>query len=99
MKKLFTSLLMLGILVAGTTVSAQEYLNETFDTDIPSDWTTSSESDEHPWFWNDGTGFQTLDGTGYARVDSDAAGSGGVDLVENLETPGFDASGRKHRYR
>ena len=34
---------MLGFLV-GTTVQAQEYLNETFDADIPSDWTASSEA-------------------------------------------------------
>ena len=88
MKKLFT-LALLTFLSLGLT--AQIYIDENFDDDIPSDWTTSSEADSYPWFYNDGTGFQSLNGTGYARVDADAAGSVN-NLVENLESPEFDAS-------
>jgi hypothetical protein len=44
-----------------------------------------------PWFWDDGTTFQSIDGTGYARVDSDADGNGNH-MIEDLESPGFDAS-------
>jgi len=90
MKKIFTSLLALGFLwINGY---SQVYVDETFDADIPSDWTTTSIGpNAYPWFWNDGTGTQTLDGTGYARVDADAAGSANV-IHEILEAPAFDAS-------
>ena len=90
MKKIFTSLLALGFLwINGY---SQVYIDETFDSDIPSDWTTTSiGTNDYPWFWNNGTGFQTIDGTGYARVDADAAGSANV-IHEILESPGFDAS-------
>ena len=71
---------------------SQDYINETFDSDIPSDWTTSSESDIFPWFWSDAYNGNSIDGTGFAFVDSDEAGSGDVDLIENLDTPGFDAT-------
>ena len=73
------------------TAYSQEYLNETFDADIPATWSTDSEQDANPWYWVDGLGFETLDGTGYVMVDPDAAGST-QNLVENLESPGFDAS-------
>jgi hypothetical protein len=89
MKKIFTSLLALGFLwINGY---SQVYIDETFDSEIPSDWTTSSEDDAYPWFWDDGVGFPTVNGTGLARVDADAAGSAN-NLIENLDTPGFDAS-------
>jgi hypothetical protein len=92
MKKIFTSLLALGFLwINGY---SQVYVDETFETDIPSTWTTTSTGPgtPEPWFWNDGLGFQTLNGTGYARVDSDADGNGNH-MIEDLESPGFDASG------
>jgi hypothetical protein len=89
MKKLFTLLLILTFY--WTSGVSQEYINENFDTGIPDTWPTDSEQDAFPWFWNDGTGFQNLDGTGYARVDADAAGDGNH-LIENLESPLFDAS-------
>ena len=90
MKKLFTIPILLFAFLSGS--YAQEYINETFDTAIPATWTTSSEQDPHPWFWVNGLGFPTVDGTGFAKVDADAAGSSEY-LIENLETPGFDASG------
>jgi hypothetical protein len=91
MKKLLT-LFALSIFLNGFVI-AQEYINETFDSDIPSDWTVTSESDANPWFWIDDDFGSTVDGnTGFVMVDSDAAGSGAVDLIENLDTPDFDAT-------
>ena len=89
MKKIFTSLLALGLL--WNSGFSQIYIDESFDTEIPATWTTSSEQDPHPWFWNDGTGYPTVNGTGYAKADADVAGSTQY-LIENLDTPGFDAS-------
>ena len=91
MKKRFTLITTLLLLMQG--LYSQDYINESFATDIPATWSTSSESDVNPWFWTAGyNGTQTIDGTPFVMVDSDDAGSGGVDLVENLDTPGFDAS-------
>jgi len=91
MKKLFT--LFLLIISINTFLSAQVYIDETFDTEIPSDWTVTSESDAFPWFWTEDYNGSTIDGSsGFVMVDSDDAGSGSIDLVENLETPNFDAS-------
>lgn len=90
MKKIYL-LLTISIFLVGN-LSAQDYINESFDSDIPSTWSISSESDIHPWFWSDSYGGNSIDGTGFAFVDSDDAGSGAVDLIENLDTPEFDAS-------
>ncbi|MBN1182888.1 MAG: T9SS type A sorting domain-containing protein [Bacteroidales bacterium] len=69
---------------------------ETFDTEIPAGWTvidggTSSDT----WFWTAyarGNTSNTLDGTPFAFVDSDAAGSSNT-LNEILESPEINTLG------
>ena len=93
MKKLFT--LFIAFSFFYTVGEAQEYINENFDSGMPSDWTLESNGSggAFPWFWNDGTGTQTLNGTGYVRADSDEAGSGFGEMDEMLISPMFDPSG------
>jgi len=92
MKKLFTSLLAFGLFWSN--VYSQIYIDESFDSNIPATWSTSSEQDAFPWHWSDAYGWNSdnIDGTGFVIVDADAAGSAN-NLVENLDSPGFDASG------
>ncbi|MCK5788352.1 MAG: carboxypeptidase regulatory-like domain-containing protein, partial [Chlamydiia bacterium] len=75
------------------------YLSESFDTEIPADWTITDGGDsEDTWYWTpDGTPcasycMGTLNGTPYLKVDSDAAGSGNH-LIETITTAAVDASG------
>jgi len=91
MKKI-TSLLVFLIAIFG--VEAQTYLQENFDTEIPSAWTISDEGDATGDSWVSGLqGFanNSLDGTNGAFVDSDANGNG-THLIETLTSPVFDTS-------
>ena len=72
----------------------QTYLQENFDIEIPGDWTVTDEGGATGDSWISGMqgGFNNLDGTNGAVVDSDANGNGTL-LIETLTSPAFDSSG------
>lgn len=64
---------------------------ESFDTVMPADWIiTDGGATADTWYVETSYGGSTLDGTSFAFVDSDAAGS--VDMDEILETPTLNLS-------
>jgi hypothetical protein len=67
-------------------------LIEDFDAGLPGDWIIGDYlNDGFTWMWMQSYGGQTLDGTPFMMVDSDAAGSGGPHLIEELWTPILNA--------
>lgn len=74
-------------------LSAQTYLQETFDAEtFPDGWTVTDGGDNTGDSWRPGDrNGNTLNGTNAAIVDSDAAGSG-PHLIETLTSPEFDSS-------
>ncbi len=79
------------VLYKSSSPKATYFIDENFDSGIPSDWTiTDGGNDGYTWQGvNDYSG-NTLDGTPFAFVDSDGAGS--VDMDEILESPEVDVS-------
>jgi uncharacterized membrane protein len=64
-----------------------------FDTGVPTGWQIIAGGDtDDTWEWIEDLNGNTLDGTPFMIVDSDAAGSGSILLEETLITPAFDAS-------
>jgi PKD repeat protein len=93
MKRIFTLLFLCGFLSYS---SAQTVFQENFDAGIPGTWAINDFlGDNFTWFGTTngygGTGTNYLDGTEFAFVDSDADGNG-IEMVEDLTTPAFDAS-------
>jgi hypothetical protein len=66
------------------------FLEENFDTGIPAEWEITG--DVAPWHGATDYSGNTLDGTPFAFVDSDAAGSGGVHVNSDLITPPLDTT-------
>ncbi|SVB05009.1 uncharacterized protein METZ01_LOCUS157863, partial [marine metagenome] len=73
---------------------------ETFDTELPDDWTVinSGTAPDYSWNWTQPTGTQSIDGTPYMRVDSDAAGTLNDFLDEELITPVINSEGMSGLY-
>ena len=72
---------------------------ENFNIELPTDWTvvdggTTTDS----WFWTNDYNGNTLDGTPFVMVDSDAAGSGTIELDEELITPILNTQGSNELY-
>ncbi|SEA17075.1 choice-of-anchor L domain-containing protein [Bizionia paragorgiae] len=87
------TLLLLFLLCIGVSLNAQTYIQEDFNTTIPTTWTITDGGSVTGDTWASGLqGGNSLNGTNGAFVDDDAAGSG-VTLEETLTTPVFDASG------
>jgi len=66
-----------------------------FNDGMPADWTVEAGPNStvaDNWEWNDGTGSKELDGTGFAIIDSDAAGSGSKVVDGYFVSPVIDAS-------
>ena len=86
--------LLLILLAFSFSLSAQTYLQENFDTEIPATWTITDEGAATGDSWASGQqgGFNDLDGTAGAFVDSDANGNG-TQLIETLTSPVFDTTG------
>ena len=86
--------LLLILLSFSFSLSAQTYLQENFDTEIPATWTITDEGAATGDTWASGQqgGFNDLDGTAGAFVDSDANGNG-TQLIETLTSPVFDTTG------
>ncbi len=63
------------------------YLNETFDTEIPSDWTITNNGDGNAWEW----------GNGMAWIDSDGQGQG-THVAGELCSPEVDVTGASLLY-
>ena len=80
--------------------SFSEDFTETFDTELPDDWTVinSGTAPDYSWNWTQPTGTQSIDGTSYMRVDSDAAGSANDFLDEELITPVLNTQGSSELY-
>ncbi len=77
--------------VTKTSPKTNFFLNENFDAGIPSTWTiTDGGSDGKTWAGVTDYNGNTLDGTPFAMVNSDAAGN--VDMDEILESPAVDVS-------
>jgi hypothetical protein len=71
---------------------AQVFLDENFDSGIPAGWTiTDGGGNNDTWHGTPNYGGSTLDGSAFAFVDSDDAGS--VDMDEILESPAVNATG------
>lgn len=88
-------LLLLGMF-CGFTMNAQILFQENFDTGIPGTWAiTDFLGDGSTWQGTTngygGGGFDFLDGTEFAIVDSDSDGNG-IDMVETLTSPVFDGT-------
>ncbi|MDA0178041.1 choice-of-anchor L domain-containing protein [Mesoflavibacter profundi] len=83
-------LLFLGIIIQA---NSQTYVQESFDTSIPATWTITDAGGATGDSWASALqgGFNSLNGTNGALVDSDANGNGTL-LIETLTTPVFDAS-------
>ncbi|MBS1261532.1 MAG: hypothetical protein MAG453_00857 [Calditrichaeota bacterium] len=67
-------------------------LDETFDDGLPETWTIESTVATQTWHVDYGDE-RGLFPTPYMLVDSDAAGSGGIHLMERLITPELDVAG------
>ncbi len=68
-----------------------QLVSEDFDSGIPSSWTiVDNGGSTDTWYGETNYSGDDLDGTPFAFVNSDAAGS--VDMDEELITPAFDAS-------
>ncbi|MBR9913624.1 MAG: hypothetical protein GYB32_02160, partial [Algicola sp.] len=91
MKKI---ILIIALLITGSMVNAQTYLQENFDTEIPVTWTITDAGAATGDSWISGQqgGGNSLDGTNCAIVDSDSNGNG-VELIETLTSPVFDTTG------
>ncbi|MGS2727925.1 choice-of-anchor J domain-containing protein, partial [Psychroserpens sp. BH13MA-6] len=91
MKKI---ILIIALLITGSMVNAQTYLQENFDTEIPATWTITDAGAATGDSWISGQqgGGNSLDGTNCAIVDSDSNGNG-VELIETLTSPVFDTTG------
>ncbi|WP_282069250.1 fibronectin type III domain-containing protein [Olleya namhaensis] len=88
-----TFILALLLFSIGWQANSQIYLQEGFDTSIPTTWTVTDAGDATGDSWisgQQGAG-NSLNGTNAALVDSDAAGSGTL-LIETLTSPVFDSS-------
>ncbi|WP_131509086.1 choice-of-anchor L domain-containing protein [Meridianimaribacter sp. CL38] len=74
-------------------MQSQTYLQENFDTEIPATWTITDGGAATGDSWVSGLqgGFNSLDGSNGAIVDSDANGNGTL-LQETLTSPVFDSS-------
>ncbi|MFW6302653.1 MAG: hypothetical protein ACOC01_03930, partial [Bacteroidales bacterium] len=73
-------------------VHAQVFLDENFDSGIPAGWTIDDGGDSNDtWHGTNDYGGSTLDGSAFAIVDSDDAGS--VDMDESLESPAVNTNG------
>ncbi|AEH00763.1 choice-of-anchor L domain-containing protein [Lacinutrix sp. 5H-3-7-4] len=86
--------LLLVLLLISLSISAQTYLSENFDTNIPATWTVDDAGAATGDSWISGQvgGVNNLDGTNAAFVDSDANGNGTL-LIETLTSPTFDTTG------
>ncbi len=69
-------------LATGPRSGKLDYLNETFDTEIPATWTIVNNGTGNGWLWTGGTPY----------IDSDAAGSSAHESAE-LQSPVVAASG------
>ncbi|MCD4791761.1 MAG: T9SS type A sorting domain-containing protein [Bacteroidales bacterium] len=73
-----------------------EFLNESFDTEIPATWlVTNTGTHTISWEWNDGT--NGMGSGGNAFINSDGAG-GGVTVAGILTSPTVDCSGATDLY-
>ncbi len=90
MKKIYS--LVAGLL-AFSGVSGQ-LLQENFDAGIPGTWTVTDggAATGDTWVAGQQAGFNNLDGSDCAFVDSDANGNG-THLIETLESPAFNGTG------
>ncbi len=80
------------ILIFATCSSAQNYLQENFDSSISVGWIITDAGQTTGDSWASGMiGTNSLNGTNAAFVDSDANGSGNH-MIETLTSPSFDAS-------
>jgi hypothetical protein len=80
------------ILIFDTFSSAQNYIQENFDTSISVGWTITDAGQSTGDSWASGMiGTNSLNGTNSAFVDSDANGSSNH-MIETLTSPSFDAS-------
>ena len=86
--------LLLILLSFSYSLSAQTYLQENFDTEIPATWTVTDggAATGDSWISGQQGGANSLDGTNGAVVDSDANGNG-TQLLETLTSPVFDTTG------
>ncbi|WP_052184247.1 choice-of-anchor L domain-containing protein [Psychroserpens sp. Hel_I_66] len=86
--------LLIALLFTCSWVSAQTYLQEDFNTEIPATWTITDGGGAtgDSWMSAQQGGGNSLDGTNGALVDSDANGNG-TELIETLTSPTFDTTG------
>ncbi len=81
---------------AGTSTFEDVY--ESFDEGLPEDWTViDGGASADTWFWTTDDAGNTLDGTPFIFVDSDAAGIG-VAMDEIIETPVVNTTGLMELY-
>ncbi|WP_040282318.1 fibronectin type III domain-containing protein, partial [Psychroserpens damuponensis] len=86
--------LIIALIFTCSWVSAQTYLQEDFNTEIPATWTITDGGGGTNDSWASGQqgGGNNLDGTNSAIVDSDSNGNG-TELIETLTSPIFDTTG------
>ncbi len=79
--------------IPGVKTGKVTYVMETFDTEIPSDWTVNNTGtgDLPGWFWAGTYSANPIPLTGFACIDSDENGSGNTTAGELL-SPTFDCS-------
>ncbi|WP_431133322.1 choice-of-anchor L domain-containing protein [Psychroserpens mesophilus] len=88
-------IIFIGMLfILSTSLKAQTYLQENFDTEIPATWTITDAGGATGDSWVSGQqgGANSLNGSNAAIVDSDANGAG-AELIETLTSPAFDTTG------
>ena len=92
MKKITSFVAVVLITALNWHSNAQTYVQENFNTGMPGTWTITDGGAATGDSWIAGQqGVVTIDGSDCAFVDSDAFGNG-VDMIETLTTPSFNAS-------
>ncbi len=89
--------LIIALFALACVAHAQVFLDENFDSGIPAGWTvTDGGETTDTWHGINDYGGSTLDGSAFAIVDSDDAGS--VDMDEILESPSVNLTGYANYY-